>query len=488
MGSFITFPELLVLIPLLSGIITFFLKGNSARNFALLSTIATLAVSIASLTYTADPASNAVSYVWMKYLGSSYYLALDGPSRILTFLTALSYPLIIAGTSGSNYKNSASFYGLLLLAMAGMMGVFVAKDALVFYFFWELALIPVYFLASQWGGPKRIPVTYKLFVYTFAGSLLMLIGIIYIYLHTPGRIIDGVASVHSFSQHAFAQADLRGNASTWVFWLFFIAFAIKMPVFPLHTWQPDAYDQTNYPTTMVLSGIMVKMGLFGVIRWLIPVMPAESLDFGNIISIISVIGIIYASFIALRQDNLRKLVAYSSIAHIGLISAALFSFSEMGHTGAYIQLFSHGINIIGMWLILYYVKTKTGTKQISRLGGLAKKAPSLTIFAVIIALANIGLPLTNGFVGEFMMFSGLWQKNVWLAVFAAIGIILAAIYTLNMLRNVFYGETNEVTENVSDINNVEKLVLAVIVAAIFIVGTYPQPLIELAKEQIGSGG
>lgn len=155
MGSFITFPELLVLIPLLGGIITFFLKGNSARSFALFSTVVTLGVSIASLAYAADPASNAVSYVWMKYIGSSYYLALDGPSRILTFLTALTYPLIIAGTSGSNYKNSASFFGLLLLAMAGMMGVFVARDALVFYFFWELALIPVYFLASQWGGPKR---------------------------------------------------------------------------------------------------------------------------------------------------------------------------------------------------------------------------------------------------------------------------------------------------------------------------------------------
>lgn len=338
------------------------------------------------------------------------------------------------------------------------------------------------------GWPQTLPVTYKLFVYTFAGSLLMLIGIIYIYLHTPGRIIDGVASAHSFSQYAFMQANLPGNASAWVFWLFFVAFAIKMPVFPLHTWQPDAYDQTNYPTTMVLSGIMVKMGLFGVIRWLLPVMPAESLDFGTIISILSVAGIIYASFIALRQDNLRKLVAYSSIAHIGLISAALFSLTEIGRTGAYIQMLSHGINIIGMWLILYYIETKTGTKQISQLGGLAKQAPSLTIFAVIIALANIGLPLTNAFIGEFMMFSGLWQKNVWLAVFAAVGIILAAIYTLNMLRNVFYGETNEVTKNVTDINNVEKMVLAAIVAAIFIVGTYPQPLIELAKEQIGGGG
>ncbi len=489
MGSYITFPELLIWLPLLAGISCFFIKQvEGAKSMAILASCIVLAVSVASLFYTdaSKYASyNNVNYYWLKHIGSSFYLGLDETGRLLTFLTALSFPIIFIATQKNNYKNPGAFYGLMLLTMAGLMGVFVAIDALVFYFFWELALIPVYFLCSRWGGEKRIQTTFKFFVYTFAGSLLMLVGIMYVYMHTPQRMFgDGSVSEHSFALQSFMGALLQPGEQQWLFWLFFIAFAIKMPVFPFHTWQPGTYDQAPTAVTMVLSGIMVKMGLFGVIRWLIPVLPAATSMFANVVIILCIIGIIYASCIAMVQDNLKKLVAYSSIAHIGLMCASLFALNELSVQGAMIQLFSHGINIIGMWIVIDLIERQTGAKHISQLGGVAQKAPVLTIFLVIIALANIALPLTNAFVGEFLMFSGLFKANTWYAVAAGFSIILAAVYTLRMIQKVFYGETNSVTASVQDISFVEKASLGVIVIFIFLLGVMPQHIIEFTKEAV----
>lgn len=482
MGSLITFPELLILIPFLAGIISFFTSKNTSRNIALFAAIATLVVSLFSLMYADNRAYNNVSYVWLKHLGTTYYVGLDGTGRILTFLTALIFPLILGSSFSNNYKNASSFYGLMMLAQAGLMGVFCAMDALVFYFYWELALIPVYFLSSMWGGEKRIQATFKFFVYTFAGSLLMLIGIIYVYLHTEGRSFeDGTQAAHSFALNAFQNANLKPSQENWLFWLFFIAFAIKMPVFPFHTWQPDTYDQAPTSVTAVLSGIMVKMGLLGVIRWLIPVFPEAAVKNTHIIMLLCVIGILYASIIALRQDNIKRMIAYSSIAHIGLMCAALFTMNKAGTQGALLQMFSHGVNIVGMWLVVDAIERKTGVKNISALSGVANKAPGLTYLLVIIALANIALPLTNAFIGEFLMFSGIWSYNSWMAVFALLSIILAAVYTLNFIRNVFYGNTNALTENIRDITIQEKTILLAVVVFIFIVGVYPQPLIEMTK-------
>ena len=235
---------------------------------------------------------------------------------------------------------------------------------------------------------------------------------------------------------------------------------------------------------MVLSGLMVKMGLFAVIRWLIPVFPVAAQSFSGIVIILCIIGILYASFIAIKQDNIKKLIAYSSIAHIGLMCAALFALNELSVQGAMIQMFNHGINIIGMWIVVDMIERQTGAKNISQLGGVAHKAPALTIFLVIIALANIGLPLTNAFVGEFLMFSGLFQLNIWYAVAAGFGIILAAVYTLRMIQKVFYGNSNSLTEGITDISFAEKASLLVIVAFIFLFGIMPQPLIDFTKEAV----
>jgi NADH-quinone oxidoreductase subunit M len=353
------------------------------------------------------------------------------------------------------------------------MGVFMATDMLVFYFFWELALVPVYFLASQWGGERRIQAAFKFFIYTFLGSLLMLVGIIFVYLRTPEQ---------SFSMASFFHAQLTSGEQGWLFWLFFIAFAIKMPVFPFHTWQPDAYDQTSPAVTMVLSGIMVKMGVFAVLRWLLPMFPEAVKHVDKLVIGLSVTGMVYASIIATRQDNLKKLVAYSSIAHIGLMCATLFAQSNIGTQGVMIQMFNHGINIIGMWIVVDQIEQQTGVRKISELGGIAWRAPVLTILLVIIALANVALPLTNAFVGEFLMFSGLYGFSPIYAAVAGLSIILSAVYTLNMIKNVFYGETNVLTANMVEAGLPVRVMLAIIVVLIFMMGVFPGPMFDLLKQ------
>jgi len=480
----ITFPELLIWFPLVAGLVTFFIRNEkTVKAWAVLASVITLGISVVSLLYADNTKHfylNNVSYFWLKYLGSNFSIGLDGMGHMLTALTAVAFPLIFIATNKTSYKNANLFYGLMLLTQAGLMGVFTAMDLLVFYFFWELAVIPAYFLCSRWGGERRIQATFKFFVYTFTGSLLMLVGIIYVYMHSA----PSASSEHSFSMNAIYSAVLSPEEKSWLFWLFFVAFAIKMPVFPFHTWQPDTYEQAPTSTTMVLSGIMVKMGVFAVIRWILPVFPDAVMKFDNIVIGLSVFGMIYASLIAIKQDDLKRFVAYSSIAHIGLMCAAIFTRSEIGLQGVMIQMFSHGINIIGMWIVVDLVEKQTGTRKISDLGGIAHKAPALTIFLVVIALANIALPLTNAFVGEFMMFGGLFKFNMVYTAVALISIILAAVYTLNMVQKVFYGEANTITGAMQDITVSQKFVLAVLVVFIFLFGVYPQPLFDITKDTV----
>jgi NADH-quinone oxidoreductase subunit M len=269
----------------------------------------------------------------------------------------------------------------------------------------------------------------------------------------------------------------------------FIAFAIKMPIFPFHTWQPDTYEQTNTATTMVLSGVMVKMGVLGIIRWLVPVLPAASYQWGDTVTTMAIIGMIYASLIAIQQNNLKRLVAYSSIAHIGLMCAAIFAETKTGMQGVMIQMFNHGINIIGLWIVVELIERQFGTCKISELGGVAQKAPGMAMLFTIIVLANIALPLTNAFVGEFLMFTGIFtssitQFNIVFTALAGVSIILAVVYSLNMIRKVFYGNTNELTAGARDIRLKEKFILAIIVILIFVVGIYPQYMLNISGETV----
>ncbi|HTD92625.1 MAG TPA: NADH-quinone oxidoreductase subunit M, partial [Chitinophagaceae bacterium] len=472
-------PVLMILIPLLAGLASFFATdAKVARAWALFSSLLTLAILLFGITAWNNTDHLAFRAEWMEGVGSSFSVGLDGMGKILCLLNAVAFPIILLSTWNSTYKKAGNFFGLMLLMQAGMMGVFVAMDALLFYFFWELALIPAYFLCSQWGGERRIAVTFKFFVYTFLGSLLMLVGIIFISAHTANN---------SFDIQAFYNAHIPPRQQTWLFWLFFIAFAVKMPVFPFHTWQPDTYEQSPTATTMVLSGVMVKMGVFGLLRWLLPVLPFASYSWGDTVSWLAVIGMIYASLIAIRQDDMKRLIAYSSIAHVGLMCVAIFSENKLSLQGVMIQMFNHGINIIGLWIGAELIERQFGTRKLSELGGIAQKAPVLAIYFVIVALANIALPLTNGFIGEFLMFSGVFASKVTAygtayTVAAGVCIILAAIYTLNMIRKIFYGETVARTAQAQDIKLSEKLALGIIVVLICWAGIYPQSFLSMTNE------
>ncbi len=477
-------PVLLIGIPLLAGLIGFSLKDAAAKSWALFASILVLGVSLTGICLPKDSKQLLFSTPWMGSLGSHFAISLDGTGQILCLLTALAFPVIFISTWKEEYKKANHFFSLMLLSQTGLLGVFLAGDALLFYFFWELALIPVYFLASQWGGEKRIAATFKFFIYTFLGSLMMLIGILYIYFHTRD---------HSFALGAFSQAHLQIPAATqsWLFWFIFIAFAVKMPIFPFHTWQPDTYEQSPTAVTMVLSGLMVKMGVFGVLRWLVPVIPMGSYIWGDTVSMLCIIGMIYASLIAMRQDDLKRMVAYSSIAHIGLMCLAIFATTETGMQGVMIQMFNHGINIIGLWIVVFIIEKQFKTRKMSELGGIAAKAPVLTLMLVVITLANIALPLTNAFIGEFLMFSGIYSSkattyNVVFTVTAAFTIILAAVYMLNMVQRVFYGPVSVRTENTIDIGMSEKMVLGLIVILILVVGVYPQPVFHLTQGAVDS--
>ena len=475
-------PVLLIGIPLLAGLIGFSLKDAAAKRWALFASLLTFGVMVAGILLPGDSSLLRFSVDWMGSLKSQFAVSLDGMGKILSLLTTLAFPIIFIATWNEEYIKARNFFALMLLSLTGLLGVFLASDALLFYIFWELALIPVYFLASQWGGERRIAATFKFFIYTFLGSLMMLIGIIYIYFHTPG---------HSFALSAFYQAHLQiaNETQSWLFWFIFVAFAVKMPIFPFHTWQPDAYEQSPPAVTMVLSGLMVKMGLFGIMRWLAPVLPMGTYLWGDTVSTLCIIGMIYASLIAMRQDDLKRLVAYSSIAHMGLMCLAIFATTTIGIQGVMIQMFNHGINIIGLWVVVYLIEKQFNTRKISELGGLAARAPVMTMMLVIIVLANIALPLTNAFIGEFLMFTGIYTSHAtnYSVVFtatAALTVILAAVYMLNMVQKVFYGPEKPRTAKALDIPVFEKWLLAFIVLVIVVYGVYPEPLIRLTRGSV----
>jgi NADH-quinone oxidoreductase subunit M len=468
----------LLLIPFISGLFLFIYKGDAKFTSAAAyrSSLAVLAVAVLSITQWNQPEMLTFSQPWLSSMGSTFTLQLDGLGKILVLLNAIAFVLLTLYNRNKEVDRSYQFYGWLLLAQAGMMGVFMAMDGLLFYFFWELALIPMYFLASQWGGPRRIAVTFKFFIYTFVGSVLMLIGLLYL----QSKTVD-----QSFALESLLRVPLTNDQQSLLFGLFFVAFAVKIPVFPFHTWQPDAYEQAPTPVTTILSAVMVKMGVLGLLRWLLPLFPVASYMWGDVIMTLGVISIVYASLLAWRQQDLKRLVAYSSIAHLGLMTVAAFAVNYSAIQGLLIQLFSHGINVMGMWLLLDIIERKTGTRQINELGGIAQTSPLFTILFLIIALANIALPLTNAFIGEFLMFNGiLATKSNYYWVFAAIagiGIILSAVYTLNMVRLVFYGDTKETTAKPIELEWHEKIALGTIVLLILVFGIYPQPLLDITS-------
>ncbi|OWK72569.1 NuoM family protein [Pedobacter sp. AJM] len=467
---------LLIFLPLAGAIITA-LAGKSAKIVSTVISVASLGLALfIACNFIPDASTQfEANLPWIADLGIRFHAGIDGISMLVVLLTNLLIPIIILSSYKHDYKNPAAFYALILFMQAGLLLVFTAMDAFLFYIGWEAALIPIYFICAFWGGKDRIRINMKFFVYTIAGSLFMLMGIIYLYLQNPA---------HNFDIQAFYALNLDSAQQGWIFWAFFIAFAIKMPIFPFHTWQPDTYTAAPTQGTMLLSGIMLKMGIYGVIRWLLPIVPTGVQDWSCLAMVLSIIGIVYASLIAFTQKDAKRLVAYSSIAHVGLISAGIFALNQQGMQGAMVQMLSHGINVVGLFFVLDIIFSRLKTNKIEELGGIAKLAPQLAIAFLIIVLGTVALPGTNGFIGEFLLLMGVYNYGIWAAAIAGLTIIFGAVYMLRMYQNVMLGKTNELTITFTDIKGTEKLVLYIICALIIILGVYPKPLLHLTEASV----
>ena len=467
---------LIILFPLGCSLFVF-TKGSKPFVWALVASIVNFVLTLLMLGSFVPDASTQflIDYTWIESLGIHFKLGIDGISMMMVLLTNLLIPIIILASSKHQYKNPNAFYSLIFFMQAGLLIVFTAMDAFLFYVGWEAALIPIYFICAIWGGENRIRVNMKFFVYTIAGSLIMLIAIIYLHLQTPDNSYD-IAS--------FYNLNLPANIQGWIFGAFFLAFAIKMPVFPFHTWQPDTYTEAPTAGTMLLAGIMLKMGIYGTIRWLIPIAPLGFAEWGQTALILSVIGIVYASIIAFTQKDLKRLVAYSSIAHVGLIAAGIFAWNVQGLQGAMIQMLSHGINVVGMFFVLDILIRRLNTRQIESMGGIAKVAPFLAVCFLIILLGTVALPLTNGFIGEFLLLMGVYNYSIWYAAVAGLTIIFGAVYMLRMYQTVMLGPVNELTKSFVAIDTTEKSVLIIICVLIIIIGVYPQPLLHISEAAV----
>jgi NADH-quinone oxidoreductase subunit M len=473
MGQLLLF---LLFFPLVSAIVTA-CAGRGAKTVAFISSLISLGIAIVLvMNFVPDPSLQfGVNYPWIQSLGISFKAGVDGLSIIPVLLTNILLPIIILTTFNTEHKNGPVFLALMLFMQSGLLLVFTAMDAFLFYIGWEAALIPIYFICAIWGGKDRIRVNMKFFVYTVGGSLFMLLGIIYLYLQNPAQ---------NFDLQAFYNLDLDATQQSWIFWAFFLAFAIKMPIFPFHTWQPDTYTEAPAAGTMLLSGIMLKMGIYGVIRWILPVVPLGLTEWGMTAFILSIIGIVYASIIAFKQQNAKRLIAYSSIAHVGLISAGIFALNAQGLQGAMIQMLSHGINVVGLFFIMDIIANRVKTNTIADLGGIAMVAPKLAVVFLIIVLGTVALPGTNGFIGEFLLLMGVYQVSIWAAVFAGLTIIFGAVYMFRTYQGIMLGKTNDLTLTFRDIQGSEQVVLYIICTLVIIIGVYPKPILHLSEAAV----
>lgn len=473
---------LLIIVPLIAGLLTFFVKGKGSRTIALgFSIVEFILALVAYMQYKHNPdASNLMlNCPWVESLGINFAVSINALSLLMVLLTTGLMPLIILSSFNTEYEKPNSFYGLMLLMQMALVGVFVANDGFLFYVFWELALIPIYFICLLWGGEGRAKITFKFFVYTLFGSLFMLVGLIYLYNHTG---FDSGMKSWNINDLYVAGKSLNVSQQSFVFWCIFLAFAIKMPVFPLHTWQPDTYVNAPTQGTMLLSGIMLKMGTFGLIKWLLPMVPLALEKWGGVAIGLSVFGIIYASCIAIAQKDFKRLIAYSSIAHVGLIAAGILACNQQGIQGAVMQMMAHGINVVGLFLIADILLRHTGTHEMDKLGGIRNMNGNFAVLFLIVLLGSVALPLTNGFVGEFLLINGVYQYGAWVAAFAGLTVILGAVYMLRSYQTIMLGEKKDSAIAFGSLVSSDKMVLYIICIAIIAFGVYPKPLNDLAEE------
>src|SRR5438876_967297 len=407
---------------------------------------------------------------WMPTLGVSYHVGVDGISLLLVLLTTFLMPLALASAWGGIEDRVKEFVATMLILETGMLGVFVSLDLFLFYVFWEAMLIPMYFVIGVWGGPNRIYAAVKFVLYTMVGSLLMLVAILALYYQ-----YGAATGRYTFDLPVLAQYVMApGRAQNLMFLAFALAFAIKVPLFPFHTWLPDAHVEAPTAGSVILAGVLLKMGTYGYLRFCLPLFPDASVEFAPLVFALAVIGIVYGAWVSTVQPDLKKLVAYSSVSHLGFVMLGLFTLTQQGVVGGVIQMINHGLSTGALFLMVGMIYERRHTRLIAQFGGLWKVIPAFSALLLVVTLSSLGLPGLNGFVGEFLILLGAFQVNRWLAAGAATGIIFAAVYLLWMYQRVIFGDvTQEANRSLRDLAPREWAVLVPVVLFIVWIGVYP---------------
>jgi NADH-quinone oxidoreductase subunit M len=459
-----------ILILLLFGsIATYFVGDKLAKTVALIVSVASLFASLFILNQYNSGVDADFLVNWISSPNLSIALKADGLSIAMMLLTTALTSIIIFSSFGNQYNNSKNFYALVLFMSFAMVGTFLSADAFLYYIFWELALIPIYFIALIWGNgdaEERKKAVIKFFIYTLAGSLFMLVAFIYLFQKAGSLLIGDLYLVHLTEQEQF-----------WIFLALFLAYAIKIPIVPFHTWQANVYQKAPAVGTMLLSGIMLKMGLYSVIRWQLPIAPIAAKTYMTIFIALSVAGVVYGSIVALKQKNIKKLLAYSSLAHVGLIAAGAYTLTLDGLRGAVLQMIAHGFVVVGLFFAAEVIERRFNTQEISEMGGIRIQDNKFASMFMIVMLASVALPSTFNFVGEFTLLYSLYSANIWFSVIAGTTIILGAVYMLKMFQHVMLGDANTKVFKTITLNEI--IVFVVIIAVLLFFGLYPKPLNDL---------
>ncbi len=474
--------SVLVWLPILGGLLVLGTGGD--RNSAIAKKLGigvSVAVFIASIPlYTGfDSSTHAMQFVerapWVTSYSIEYYLGVDGISMPLVLLTTFLTVIVMLAAVSSVTKRVSQYVAAFLIMEGLMVGVFSALDAILFYVFWEAMLIPMYLIIGIWGGANRVYASIKFFLYTLLGSLLMLVAFLYMYNVSGG----------SFSIEDFHRLPLGATAQTLIFIAFFTAFAVKIPMFPVHTWLPDAHVEAPTGGSVILAAIMLKMGGYGFLRFSLPITPDASADLAGFMITLSLIAVVYIALVALVQMDMKKLIAYSSISHMGFVTLGMFLFTAGGIEGAMVQMISHGFISGALFLCVGVLYDRMHSRDIASYGGVVKSMPTFGAFAVLFAMANAGLPGTSGFVGEFLVILSAFQVNGWYAAIAALTLIFGAAYTLWMVKRVVFGAiTQDAVAALKDVNGYEFAVLAMLAVSVLFFGIWPNPLLEVMHASV----
>jgi NADH-quinone oxidoreductase subunit M len=413
---------------------------------------------------------------WIPSIGVSYLFGVDGISTLLILLTTLLGTISILSSWTAITERVRQYYVFLLLLQAGMLGVFCALDMFLFYVFWEVMLVPMYFLIGIWGGARRLYAAIKFFLYTLAGSVVMLLGILALYFHS--KKLPGFEQTGTFDVTRWYEMGIPTDLQFWCFLAFFLGFAIKVPMFPFHTWLPDAHVEAPTAGSVILAGVLLKMGTYGFIRFSLPLFPQATLQAVPWVVTLSIIGIVYAGLVTLVQKDMKKLIAYSSVSHLVLVMLGMFALNPLGLEGSVLQMINHGLSTGGLFLIVGLIYERRHTKDIAQFGGLAHVMPVYATFTLVIFLASMGLPLLNGFIGEFMILQAAFAANRIWAYWAVSGVVIGAAYLLWLYQRVFWGKvTNEENAHLKDLNTRELATLVPLVVLCFWIGIYPKPFL-----------